>query len=189
MKLVHGVGINDKKRPVFINGKQPKEYIRWNGMLSRCYRGSEASKSYIDCNVSDEFKNYTFFYDWCQNQIGFSLGFDLDKDLLVKGNKEYHPDKCVFIPREINLFIRVKKQVRGVHPIGVTLNQWGNYVAQISIHGENVYLGHHKTPQEAFQAYKQAKENHIKLLAEKYRDQIDPRAYEALLNYKVEITD
>lgn len=59
----------------------------------------------------------------------------------------------------------------------------------MNIGGATKYLGTFKTPEQAFQAYKHAKENHIKLLAEKYRGQIDPRAYEALLNYKVEITD
>ena len=42
---------------------------------------------------------------------------------------------------------------------------------------------------EAFKAYKTAKELHIKELAEKWKDQIDERAYNALMDYKVEITD
>ena len=34
-----------------------------------------------------------------------------------------------------------------------------------------------------------AKELRIKEVANKWKDQIDPRAYEALINYQVEITD
>lgn len=46
-----------------------------------------------------------------------------------------------------------------------------------------------KTPELAFQAYKQAKEAFIKQQAEKWKDRIDIRAYEALLRYEVLITD
>ena len=38
-------------------------------------------------------------------------------------------------------------------------------------------------------AERQAKERIIRDLAEKYRDQIDVRAYSALMNYTVEMTD
>ena len=44
-------------------------------------------------------------------------------------------------------------------------------------------------PEEAFQAYKQAKEKYIKSLANKWKDKIDPRVYEALMNWEVEGTD
>ena len=42
---------------------------------------------------------------------------------------------------------------------------------------------------EAFNYYKINKENYVKELAEKWKGQIDERAYEALINYTVEITD
>jgi oligoribonuclease (3'-5' exoribonuclease) len=45
------------------------------------------------------------------------------------------------------------------------------------------------TELEAFLAYKHAKEAYIKELANKWKDQIDPRVYDALMNYQVEITD
>ena len=45
------------------------------------------------------------------------------------------------------------------------------------------------TPEEAFLAYKKDKEAYIKDVANKWKDKIDPRAYEALMNYEVEITD
>ena len=51
------------------------------------------------------------------------------------------------------------------------------------------YLGTLDTELEAFHAYKHAKEAYVKELAEKWKDQIDPRAYNALMKYEVEITD
>ena len=42
---------------------------------------------------------------------------------------------------------------------------------------------------EAFKAYKQAKESFIKEQAEKWKSQIDIRAYNALMNYEVSIND
>ena len=45
------------------------------------------------------------------------------------------------------------------------------------------------TELEAFNAYKEAKENHLRELANKRKGKIDARAYQALINYTVEITD
>jgi len=63
------------------------------------------------------------------------------------------------------------------------------YRAQIKSDGVVKCLGDFKTVEEAFLAYKKAKEAYVKSLANKWKDQIDPRVYNALMNYKVEITD
>ena len=55
--------------------------------------------------------------------------------------------------------------------------------------GKQEYLGSFKTEIEAFNAYKKAKEAFIKEQANKFKSQIDPRAYNALMKYTVEITD
>ena len=55
--------------------------------------------------------------------------------------------------------------------------------------GKQEHLGYFKTEIEAFKAYKQAKESFIKEQANVWKSQIDIRAYEALMNYQVEITD
>jgi hypothetical protein len=187
MRLFCGIGISD-----MYGVSRTKEYRLWTDMLTRSYdeKLHQRQPTYLDCETSSEFLVLSKFHNWCQNQIGFNQPtFELDKDLLNKGNKEYHPDKCVFIPKEINSALRTRKKMRGNLPIGVTLSQSGSFMAMMNLGSAKKYLGSFSTPEQAFQAYKHAKENHIKLLAEKYRDQIDPRAYEALLNYKVEITD
>ena len=51
------------------------------------------------------------------------------------------------------------------------------------------YLGAYDCPTKAFLVYKDAKEAFIKEVANKWKGKIDPRVYEALLNYQVEITD
>lgn len=116
-------------------------------------------------------------------------GWQLDKDVLIKGNKAYSPDACCFVSSEINnLFIKSDSK-RGEYPIGVTKVKGGKYRAQIVKNNKVVYLGTFKTIEEAFQVYKTAKEQYIKEIADKYKNLIDKKVYQALINYKVEITD
>ena len=190
----YGVGITGAKYPITVNGVHTKEYDLWNGMLRRCYSDALKKKypTYIDCEVSDKFKSYEYFYEWCNKQIGFSnKDWHLDKDLLVKGNKVYSEDTCVFIPREINSLLIKCTASRGEHLIGVCWHKKDNaFVAHVGkSKGKREYLGFFKTEIEAFNAYKTAKESFIKEQANKWKSQIDPRAYEALMNYQVEITD
>lgn len=195
---VFGVGVVGTKYPSEINGVQTKEYALWVNMLRRCYSDTYQKKkpTYEGCKVSDNFKSYEYFYEWCQNQIGFGNEgdenpFHLDKDLLIKGNKIYSESTCVFIPSEINLLLIKREASRGEHLIGVYwCNTKNAFVAQVNKNkGKQENLGSFNTELEAFNAYKQAKEAFVKEQAEKYKSQIAPRAYEALTNYQVEITD
>ena len=119
---VYGVGIVGTKYLSAVNGVLTKEYELWSGMLKRCYSDFSKKKqpTYIGCVVSNKFKSYEYFYEWCHNQIGFGIdGWQLDKDLLIKGNKVYSESTCVFIPREINQTLVKRVASRGEHPIGV----------------------------------------------------------------------
>ena len=80
------------------------------------------------------------------------------------------------------------KAARGILPIGVT-EHGNNFRARCNIGSTTKTIGTFTTPELAFNAYKTFKEAHIKELAEKYKDTIDPRAYHALLNYEVSIDD
>ena len=196
---VYGVGITGTKYPPSINGVKTKEYILWTHMLQRCYSDTnvcDTSKkrnpTYIGCEVSENFKYYEYFYEWCHKQTGFgNKGFQLDKDLLIKGNKVYSEDSCVFLPQEINNILTKREVLRGKHLIGVS---WCNtkkaFVAQVNKNkGSPEWLGSFNTEIEAFNAYKTAKESFVKEQANKWKGKIDLRAYEALMNYTVEITD
>ena len=193
---VYGVGIVGIRYQTKANGKHTTEYSVWKNMLRRCYSGKCRQKfqSYSDCTVSENFKKYSYFYEWANKQVGFNsvddIGnpFHLDKDLLVKGNKIYGEDTCVFLPLEINVVLAIKDSKHKKFHVGVRKSA-NRYEATCCVNGRLVYLGAFDTEIEAFNAYKQAKENYLKELAEKWKDKIDPRAYNALINYKIEITD
>ena len=190
---VFGVGVLGTKYSFKVDGAKTKEYVLWGSMLERCYSDDFKKKqpTYEGCEVSENFKSYEYFYEWCNSQIGFKDGFHLDKDLLLKGNKIYSENTCVFIPSEINSLLVKREALRGEHLIGVS---WRNtkkaFVAMVRKNkGKQEFLGLFNTETEAFNSYKTAKEYFVKEQANKWKDKIDPRAYNALMNYKVEITD
>lgn len=194
---VYGVGIvgdesTVQKRKVYT------DYSIWVSMLKRCYSTAYLLEhpSYESCTVSDNFKHFSYFKEWRKDQTGFNSVdekgrlFNLDKDILVKGNKVYSEDTCCFVPQEINNLFVKNNVLRGENPIGVYyIKEKDRYSAHIVINNKPKTLGGYKTAEEAFQIYKQAKESNIKSLANKWKYQIDHMVYEALLNYKVEITD
>ena len=191
---VYGLGIVGTKYQIRVNGTLTKEYELWSEMLKRCYSYTYQKKypTYEGCKVSDSFLHYEYFYEWCQNQIGFGeCGFQLDKDLLTKGNKVYNEYSCVFIPSEVNTLLTNCTASRGEHLIGVCWNKTKkSFVAHVSKNkGKSEWLGYFNTELEAYNAYKTAKESFIKEQANKWKGKIDDRAYNALMNYKVEITD
>lgn len=181
MKLVCSIGVNKKQRP----SVGTRAYRVWVGILADCSNPETKSK------IGD-FKNYTKFYDWYESQIGHDMDYRITKDLLDKKNNKFSSDKCALIPAEISFFLRKSKKSRGKLPMGVDKQPSKNgfrYIARASFENSRKSLGMKSTIEEAFELYKAAKESKARELAEKYRDQIDQRAYEALLNCKVEITD
>ena len=205
---LRGVGMIDKNKPTVCgmgivgykygvtngDGIHCAEYVYWKSMLNRCNSKLYKSRrpTYEVCTISENFKHYEYFYEWCNKQIGFSVDdFQLDKDLLVKGNKIYSEETCLFLPKEVNTLLTRREALRGEYLIGV---YWSNtnkaFVARVAKNkGKQEYLGSFKTELEAFNAYKKAKESFVKEQAEKWKGKIDDRAYNALMNYQVEITD
>lgn len=181
-KLIYGVGINDADyviRPT-IDGKTSgcKIYDTWHDMLKRCYRLDHLEKkpTYAGCYVDKEWHSFMSFKAWMTKQEYTRK--QLDKDLLVLGNKIYSSNTCVFISKALNLFMLESGASKGHLPTGVSSNGKG-FRARCSNPFLKVqkYLGTFKTPEEAHQAWKQYKHE----LALQYAKlETDPRIIAAL---------
>lgn len=194
-KLVYDIGFNDKRYPAKVNNKTIDKYTLWVNMLYRCTEKLWIKHpTYTGTTCSENFKSYSFFYEWCNQQLNANekdengKSWHLDKDLL--SSKMYSEDTCVFIPQRINKLLTKSDSARGKSPIGVCWHKpTEKYQANCQEDSEKRYLGLFNTAQEAFIAYRDCKESFIKKLANEYKSQLDPRAYQALMNYQVEITD
>lgn len=172
-------------------------YQTWCKICVRCSANGYYQKkkpSYIGC--TNAFGSYQSFCEWAVEQVGYGNFEDngeswaLDKDLLYRGNKIYGPDTCVFIPREINSVLVNPRLLKRDLPLGVYKRpgRRGFY----AIGRENtkqVYLGVHDTVEQAFQMYLTAKQSTTRRLAEKWKGRISDAAYNALINYTIDITD
>lgn len=161
----------------------------WRNIITRCYHEKSRYKNptYKDVEVCEEWHNFQNFAEW--HSQNYSEGFELDKDILVKGSKIYSDKTCTFVPREINnLFIKSNK-TRGQYLIGVVIQPSKKFQAFCCKNGKQEYIGTFDTELEAFQAYKEAKEVWIKELANKYIGKITEQTYQSLMNYQVQITD
>ena len=189
-KSTLGVGVKGSVSSMCVTGEKHPLYIKWSDMLARCY-GAKNKDNYLDCRVDEDFLDYSKFYAWCENQTGHNHNtWCLDKDILVKGNKIYSPETCCFVPHEINTLILNCKKSRGSLPVGVSKTSCGKrYRVRLHIFGKATYLGTYSDDKEAFQVYKVAKQDYIKEVANKWKDQIDSRVYAALINWEISIND
>ena len=142
-KLVYGVGVNDADYSVTsykrLAGKVTQQicpfYSRWKDMLKRCYNESAfvSHPTYKSCHVCEDWLTFSKFKQWMEGQIW--KGLQLDKDLLVTGNKVYSPTTCAFVPHKINTVVgKIDAENNGSGYIGVYVEKRGKvlkYSAQV----------------------------------------------------------
>ena len=201
-KSVLNVGFlgEGKYKSGITEGKHAIQYEYWRGMLRRCFdeKWKEKHPSYKDVTCCNEwlcFQNFATWFD--ENYYNFGKErLELDKDILHKGNKIYNPIDCIFAPKTINTLFIQHKNKRNNLPIGVCLTkQSTKFQSKCMVRDYNkkrnkkVYLGLYNTPEEAFEVYKQFKEQYIKQIADEYKDKIPKKLYDAMYRYEVEITD
>lgn len=174
-KLVCGVGVNDADYAVTtkVSGKRITcaYYGVWTNMLERGYSdGYKAhAPTYRDVSVCEEWHTFSTFKTWMEQQPW--EGMQLDKDILISGNKVYKPEACVFVPGRVNSLLLSGGAMRGEYPVGVCYLQRRRgmvnelkkpYRARVSNGaGENKSLGMFRTPEEAHQAWQYAKADMI----------------------------
>ncbi len=179
MKLVYGVGINDLRndpnysctRPS-INGKEQRcpIYRTWAHLLERCYseRRHKRQPHYRGCTMCEEWKTFSNFMAWMKNQN--YEGKQLDKDILIPGNKVYSPETCIFVTQSLNCLLTNAEASRGDLPIGVSAtankNRTKGFEAKMTQYGKTVFLGYFHTPEEAHEVYKKERSKYILKIAE-----------------------
>lgn len=167
----------------------------WSCMLQRCYGNRVNAPTYKDCSVSQDWLKCSKFFDDIRKFENYEMihkGWQLDKDILVKGNRVYSKETCCIVPQAINSVITKSPKKSTNLPVGVRQRSDGkSYYAQLKLNSSNKksHLGSFDDLNDAFSAYKEAKEDLIAELAEVYRADLAVETYNTLKNYKIEITD
>lgn len=163
----------------------PKIYRTWYCMFQRCYDKNyqEKQPTYAGCSVAEQWHNFQVFAEWYEEswKPWMDKTWQLDKDILIKGNKVYSPETCAFVPQEINKLFKMSQKRIVVYPTGIDKHSKKFRVRL----GKNKYYGVFDTIEEAFEVYKKLKENRIKEITEKYKDKITEQIYQVLINYKI----
>lgn len=169
-KLVYGVGTNNADYVVrknetigYVDGKRKRKlvwkcpyYSVWASMLERCYSDKlqDRCPTYKGCSVSNEWLTFTNFKSWMEKQ-DFD-GLELDKDVLIKGNKVYSPETCMFVTGVVNTFTKDNGVKRGEWLIGVSWNkQKEKFQSKCSnpFTKKNEHLGYFTCEKEAHEAW------------------------------------
>lgn len=168
-KLVHGVGDNDLR----LSANDPV-YVIWHSMLTRCYstKHQSSNPSYVGIGCNRVWHKLSNFKEWLDEQDW--QGKQLDKDLLIRGNKEYGPNACVFISPQVNNIIQERQKRTVALPRGVHRNG-KKYFAEFN----KEYLGTFVTSEEASAAYVTRRNIAIEALA---NVETNPKIKQALLN-------
>lgn len=172
--LICGWGIND-----MVNQRYTKAYRLWEHIIYRCKspKRSKAIRSYEDCDISEEWKYFSCFKQWFD--CNYIEGWNIDKDLLQKDNKIYSPNTCCFLPTELNAIIKrdlAKNEMAGVK------EHKGAYVARYK-EGSKYSFKSFNTKEEAILFYREEKIKRVLSVADKYKDQLSSKIYEAIKQY------
>lgn len=181
---------------VSVGGKHTKEYRVWKNMLYRSYNKEFqiCNPTYAGCSVDKDWHNFQNFAAWYTSHKNYGKkDYQMDKDLKIIPNKVYSPDTCDIIPSQINSLLLNSVDRRGSYIVGVSFNKsagrYNSYCCILLEDGEskNKNLGYFNTEQEAFFAYKKAKEKNVKRVANLYKDEICIEIYNNLMNWAVPV--
>lgn len=179
------------------SGKPTKEYQCWHDMIVRCFseRSKKEKPTYKDVSCCKEWLVFENFYNWLQRQENYQILknsnviWNLDKDILVKGNKIYSPETCCLVPKVINTLLLKPSKTTNIYPIGVGYDKNWKYFYSYCWKPDGTRSRHtgFKNPMDAFLQYKKDKEQHVREIAlrESKKGYITKKCYEALMRFEV----
>ena len=175
---------------------------RYANMFYRCHSKAyqKSHPWYEGCTMCAEWLDPEHglerFAEWCNENYYVIDGegtIQLDKDILVKGNKIYSPDTCIFVPKRINcMFSGSSRKNENGMPMGVQCSDRRQqyYPVLNGLDGRNIIdREYFDTSEEAWRRYAQYKQDYIISVAETYRSVVPPKVYEAIKNYVFSIDD
>lgn len=188
-KSVYGIG--------YLGGNEIDGVAKeiWKSMMQRAYNPKfhEKQPTYKEVEVDERWHNCQVFVEDIEKMPGYSMFdengrvYQLDKDILVKGNKVYSKDTCVFVPCAINSFMINNRSDKGDLPTGVCWDKQNNkYISQIKINGKKKHLGSFTNVEDARAIYVAERNKYASYLAEKYEGKVDPRVIDILNNWNEE---
>lgn len=170
---VHNVE-DHKGAGLWVQSYNPEPYVQyvtragdlWRGVTRRCKEGGKfQTKQPTYVGVTNGFKDFQEFAEWCQQQYGYmsreenDYFWQLDKDLKVFGNRVYSPETCIFVPARVNSLLVSNAALRGELPLGVSFKAQVQKFQSDCNNGKGKvqYLGIFVCKQEAHQAWQRYK--------------------------------
>lgn len=181
-KTLYGEGFLGEGAFSQINKKKVKAHGVWREIIRRCYsdENKKTQASYKDCVVSEEWKNYSNFYKWYEDNLyECSDQLEVDKDILSKEEKIYSKETCLLIPRKINRFCLESK--RG----GAFLTPCNRWSAGIHRRENYIHVGNFDTFEEAEKEFIKCKNAVFQNLVEKYKKELPKHIYDKLKDAKL----
>lgn len=160
------------------NGERTEAYARWVNMLGVCYNThrNPKSASYMGCFVNPVWHNFQNFAEWYETHPSKGKGYELDKDIIKENNREFSPDHCLLVPKEINILFKKDYTKTSNLPKGV------NAVRErfrASAYGK--HIGYFDTADEAHEAFNKKRKQMIIKTALEWQDQLDQRAFDVII--------
>ena len=105
--FTYGVGcLGYGEHEAFKNGKETWEYTTWHNMMKRCYceKFIEVNPAYKGCTVIERWRRFQNFCDDIphlegQKTLAKGIDVEIDKDILVEGNRVYSKETCSWVTR------------------------------------------------------------------------------------------
>lgn len=180
---LYGVGYyGDGPYSATINGMNTKEYSVWSDMLQRVYdpRVQVKKPFYMGSTVDARWHNFQVFADWYSNNPFNYPDYQIDKDILIRGNKVYSPETCCLVPNVINTQFRDMSSYMVDNGLPVGVYPSANGKRYRAIHGP-VKLGTHDTIERAREVYLNYRRRYLYELARQYLNRVDIRVIYTLL--------